>query len=585
MLFRQAHLLVNGKSYSLKPNGVNSFAELYVDFQVQPASQGMRYSVFLHPKEDVRVDELELQFYHPASADEGRFLANGYQSWSETRSLFRSDRLALMHSLAKPFMGYYGDEWMTSVPRGYGILHSWTFTEVQTGETTHLLGSLSEQTGFTLIVADGPNQLIRVRKELQGIRLSHSFPAMDVWVAAGQAADLWAQYSHLALRNKMAPCHLRLGWTSWYRYFNRINEALLGEELRSVSESPYPFDFFQIDDGWQPAVGDWLTPGSGFSSGMGAFAQRIRDNGMLPGLWLAPLVAAARSDLAKKHPEWLVARGDGKPLRAGWNPYWGGWYYALDPYHPGVRDYLSGVFHNVVTRWGYDLIKLDFLFVAGLRPPPGKTRGQAVGEAVLFFRQLMGDKIMLACGVPLGSAMGVADICRIGGDVHLAWENRLLNWLRFRERVSTVASLRSTLNRWALNKRFFLNDPDVFVLRKAQQRLSPTQQHTLIRVNALLGGVLTTSDDLAAYGPDEHAKWSEALVLQDSFVRNVEEVYPDVYRIGFIRRNKETGNIDLENGIGEAWVNLNPGVVGDDLPFVLAPFETKLIGSGDPNMR
>ncbi|MDX2134295.1 MAG: glycoside hydrolase family 36 protein [Saprospiraceae bacterium] len=577
MLFRQAHLLVNGKSYSLKPNGVNSFAELYVDFQVQPASQGVRYTVYLHPKEDVRMDELELQFHHPASPDEGAFLANGYQSWSETRNLARNGRMATMRPLARPFMGLYGDEWMAGVPRGNGMLHSWTFAVVQMGRTTHLLGSLSEQTGFTLIIADGPNQLIRVRKELQGIRLSHSFPALDVWVAAGNAADLWAQYSKLALPDKPNPCPLRLGWTSWYRYFNRINERVLEAECRSVHASPYPFDFFQVDDGWQPAVGDWLTPGSGFSSGMGAFARRIRDNGMLPGLWLAPLVAAARSDLVKKHPEWLITSGGGKPLRVGWNPYWGGWYYALDPYHPGVRDYLSGVFHNIVARWGYDLIKLDFLFVAGLRPPPGKTRGQAVGEAMLFFRQLMGDKIMLACGVPLGSAMGVADICRIGGDVHLAWEHRLLHWLRFRERVSTVASLRSTLNRWALNKRFFLNDPDVFVLRKMQQQLSPAQQYTLIRVNALLGGILTTSDQVAAYGPDQHAQLREALVLQDSFIQQVEEVYPDVYRIGFILRNKDTGNIDLENGVREAWVNLTPRAVDERLPFVLAPFETKLV--------
>ena len=161
-----------------------------------------------------------------------------------------------------------------------------------------------------------------------------------------------------------------------------------------------------------------------------------------------------------------------------------------------------------------------------------------MSEAMEFLRRQIGSRRMLACGVPLGSCFGWADYCRIGGDVHLAWEHRLLAWLRHRERVSTFASLRATLGRWQLNGRAFQNDPDVFILRETGQQLTATQQHTVLIINILLGNLHFTSDDVVAYTTEQMTELEGALLWQGSQVLAVKEVEDDVFAIDFLQDNE-----------------------------------------------
>lgn len=583
MHFRSATLEISTtqgtKSYLLQPNQANSFDELYVDFQVRDEADGERYTLYLHPKEDLVVQGLALEFDPGALCPDVRFMANGFQSWSESRYLPLTEHLPRLRHLARPFMGLYGDEHLPGIPRGRGFLHSWTYAYWQRpGGLARFAGSLNEQTGFTLFVLDQRNGTLRVQKDLSGLQLAHSFPALDLWLSNGPLNGVFDRYFALFHQNlPFAPDHGRytrqavLGWTSWYRYFNRISEAIILGNAGAVADSGFPFRYFQIDDGWQTAVGDWRSVKPDFPRGMGPVAAAIREKGLVPGLWLAPFVASGKSDLARRHPEWLLKDRKGRPIRAGWNPMWGGWYHALDFYHPGVQDYLSGVFHIVLDQWGYGLLKLDFLFAVCLAPPPGKTRGQVMHEAMAFLRRLMGEREMLACGVPLGSAFGLADICRTGGDVHLDWEHRLLAFLRHRERVSTVASLRSTLGRWPLNRRAFVGDPDVFILRDAGQRLTLVQQNTLLTLNALLGGILFTSDDVSAYTPEQRFELEEALGWRGSVISRVEEVQPDVYVVSFVQEGKDH----------EAYCNLTRRPVAVDQTkngrITLQPFETLVL--------
>ena len=60
-----------------------------------------------------------------------------------------------------------------------------------------------------------------------------------------------------------------------------------------------------------------------------------------------------------------------------------------------------------------------------------------MNDTMTFLRNSCGDKLILGCGVPLGSAFGLVDYCRIGADIHLEWEHKLLKFLENRERVST----------------------------------------------------------------------------------------------------------------------------------------------------
>ena len=129
MRFLQAILTLNGKAHHLLPNRANTFEEIYADFQLNEESGGTRYSVFLHPKQDVTVQRLEIQFDLPLSPD-ARFFANGYQSWSESQLLKVTEGIPRLRSIARRHMGLYGDEHIKGIPRGEGYLHAWTYTYV-----------------------------------------------------------------------------------------------------------------------------------------------------------------------------------------------------------------------------------------------------------------------------------------------------------------------------------------------------------------------------------------------------------------------------------------------------------------------
>ena len=251
------------------------------------------------------------------------------------------------------------------------------------------------------------------------------------------------------------------GWTSWYNYYTRISEEIILNNLFSLSEYRIPIDTFQIDDGFQTAVGDWLSLKPEFPNGMKHIAAEIHKQGYMAGLWLAPFICEKKSELAKQHKKWLVADTSGKPVVAGWNPGWSGDFYALDIYNPRVREYIEHVFNTVLREWDYDMVKLDFLYAAAIIPRAGKSSGAIMHDAMVFLRECVKSRKILGCGVPLGSSFGLVDYCRIGGDVALKWEDRLLKFMRYRERVDTLHSLTSTIGRRHLNGNAFINDPDV----------------------------------------------------------------------------------------------------------------------------
>lgn len=53
-------------------------------------------------------------------------------------------------------------------------------------------------------------------------------------------------------------------WCSWYSFYTRIGEDLLLRVLDEVAA--FSFEVFQIDDGWQRALGDW-EPNDRFPGG------------------------------------------------------------------------------------------------------------------------------------------------------------------------------------------------------------------------------------------------------------------------------------------------------------------------------
>ena len=165
----------------------------------------------------------------------------------------------------------------------------------------------------------------------------------------------------------------------------------------------------------------------------------------------------------------------------------------------------------MVEDWGYGFVKLDFLYAACILPRKGMTRGRIMREAMQLLRDAAGDALLDACGVPLASAFGLADYCRIGCDVGLDWDDKLHMRLLHRERVSSKNALNNVLSRAGLDGRAFGNDPDVIFLRQDVD-LSQAQKEDLLFAAANYGSMLLTSDDMGEWREEQDLSLYQAAV-------------------------------------------------------------------------
>lgn len=231
---------------------------------------------------------------------------------------------------------------------------------------------------------------------------------------------------------------------------------------------------------------------------------------LVPGLWIAPFVCERDSRLFSEHPDWLLHDDAGAPVRTG--SHWSG-AYALDTLNPEVRSYVSEAIETAAREWGFSFLKLDFLYAACMLPHGGMNRGELMADAIELLREAAGEEVLLdGCGVPLASAFGKLDYCRIGCDVGLDWDGLAPMRLLERERVSTKHSLACTLSRSPLDGRAFGCDPDVVFLR-AGVRLSPGQQQRLLDADASCGSMLLTSDDMGAWDAKARQRFQRAVRL------------------------------------------------------------------------
>lgn len=427
-----------------------------------------------------------------------RVFVNGYQSWTDCREYFIDEEPPKLDwkqeiALKNTLLGAAGDYKFRKYDKRNGVFHGYSYAYVRDGEEYDLFGSLSERDGYTVITAVCPEHEITFERDMEGVTVNDNYTLIDIIHFNGKADEVFDRYFEAMGIEKPRTSRAN-GYTTWYNYYSNINEDIVSADLEALSKVDAKIDIFQIDDGFQTAVGDWLSVDPmKFPHGMKYIADRIHDKGMKAGLWLAPLGCQYKSAIAKQHPEWLIKDKNGKPIKCGIN--WGG-FYALDIEIPEVRNYIKNFFDVVLNDWGYDMVKLDFLYAACIVPNHGKSRGQLMCEAMDFIRECVGDKLILGCGVPLAPAFGKVDYCRIGADMDLHWIGRIKN---HREDVSTPNTLGNSIFRRHLDGRAFCNDPDVFLLRDSNMHCTLTQRKIIADVNRIFGSLLFTSDNVNEY--------------------------------------------------------------------------------------
>lgn len=448
--------------------------------------------------------------------EEDKLFFNGYQTWTTSAEISPSDAFNMpskfIQTIGRPWgTDRYGDYFFEDYSGEPGMFHGYTYFYKRSGDTYTLIGSTDETNGYTIFYYNANTGRLSIVKDAGwGADVDKSWHLCMFEGSEDEVFDAWFKASGIKCR----PAKPLAGYSSWYNRFDKINETFIMEDLEGCSTVMKPGDLFQIDDGWQTEVGDWLEHDIKFPRGLKAAADDIHEKGFLAGLWLAPFVASKRSEVYRKHPDWFLWQ-DGKRWYCGCN--WGG-FCSLDIDNPEVQDYLKKVFDKVLNEWGFDLVKLDFLYGAapwGTRSGEfrGESRGARMCRAMKMLREWCDDKLILGCGVPLGPAMGVVDYCRIGCDASLDWDN---NWLLRkvnREVVSTKNAIANSYFRRQLSGRAFLNDPDVFFLRTVNIKLNEEQKDMLAHVCAQYGDFFLTSDNMGIYTDEQRRKYAELLEI------------------------------------------------------------------------
>lgn len=263
-------------------------------------------------------------------------------------------------------------------------------------------------------------------------------------------------------------------------------------------------------------MGDWLVPNKHFPHGVELLAEMIRDEGLTPGLWLAPFILHPSANIARSHPEWLLRNKYGAPVRTGF--VWNSLGAALDLTHPGAIEHVREVIRTAAYDWGFPYLKLDFLYAAALKgvyQDRTKTRAQVLRYGMEVIRESASpETTMLGCGAPLGSMLGMVQAMRIGADVSGFWKPSFhgiaLPFKNERCMPSARNSIQNILTRSAINNCWWVNDPDCLLVR-LDSNLSLPEVQSLATAIAVTGGSVYVSDDMTKL-PDERIRIAASLL-------------------------------------------------------------------------
>lgn len=467
------------------------------------------------------------------------WFASGFQSWSpgwELRGHDRNPRLRLVRVLER-----YTERDRQRLRRSELAAHG--FAYLRSGERYLALFSRNRGGPPVTLRIDRRRMRIAVELHSDGARFAEGEPLAELVLlrrdgyfalrdaAAALFSDLTVMRRADFLKGAEAGPLTSGGWCSWYSHYTAIDEPTIRSDLEGLAASPNLIrelfasrgrpTIFQLDDGWQRAVGDWDPHPQRFPEGMRRIAELIASKGFLPGLWLAPFAVAPSARLFREHRDWLLRSEDGRLVRAGYNPDWERLFYCLDLSREEVRAYLRELFDRIIDEWGFRYLKLDFLYAGMLNGRHSGGGGayrwyrEALEPIVSRERNRSGEPIaFLGCGAPLESSVSLFGLMRIGADTKAAWDQPDLKAIAHMGRPAAHINLRDTIGRAFMNRTLYYADPDVVFLRSARGRLTRSEKELIIAAALLFGSQLMTSDDYRLSLEDEEGaltRWALAL--------------------------------------------------------------------------
>ncbi len=157
----------------------------------------------------------------------------------------------------------------------------------------------------------------------------------------------WARKYNLRDGEKVRPIVLN----SWEGAYFKFDAAKLKSMMDGAAEMGV--EIFVLDDGWfgnkyprnsdKAGLGDWEVNQQKLPNGIGDLIDHAESKGLKFGIWVEPEMVNPKSELAEKHPDWIIQRkNDRVPMLERSQ-------LLLDLSNPKVQDFVFGVVDNVLT--------------------------------------------------------------------------------------------------------------------------------------------------------------------------------------------------------------------------------------------
>jgi hypothetical protein len=306
------------------------------------------------------------------------------------------------------------------------------------------------------------------------------------------------------------------GWNSWSGsdssggYGRDVNEQIIIDNMDFADSElrRWGMNYFQIDDGWQTATGDWEVnaskfPAHGDMNGIEWLMHRAKEQGFLTGLWIQGFNASEYSNVYREHPDWFAGPLFGGLIKQGEK--------VFDFSNPGAQGYLKGVLEKI-KGWGAEWIKLDFAYTAIMSEDwdmPNQTRGDFYKKGVKLFRDTLGDDVFLLNVAIVGYNYGLIDACRLTLDTMPVWEGEAedpYSLISYFSNQGLKPMYRDCARRYYLNDRVWINHPDLIFFRAHEDEKYPpltfNESATFATAVALQGGIVKIGDRLVDLKPE-----------------------------------------------------------------------------------
>jgi alpha-galactosidase len=507
-----------------------------------------------------------------SSTKNWRFLKHGYQTSSPcySLSLTELDKTCSVElfrnnynprSKYNPVKGEYDSEWMTAFKdnsSGNGAVIGFVTMKDQMSQVDFKLDEKGDGISglWTRSVSD--NIVCDSGESISSEKL-----LLDISSPVQEGLDLYAD--RVASEMATVPwTKILTGWCSWYEFFENISEEIILNviDYYRKNREKYPIEYIQVDDGYFTHRGDWTTPSGLFPHGMKFIAEKIIAAGFKPGIWLSPFQISGGSKLFQEHPDWTVKDKKGNPIREGFDASMKYSYYCLDCTNPEVIDWLKSLFRTITEDWGYEYLKIDFLYAAaidGARYEKNVTRAQALRRGLEVIRETVGDKIpILGCLAPIGQAVGIVNSYRVSPDTATRWKSP---W-PFECGPALRDTMRNTILRYFMHNKFWANDPDCVIVRRGKERseypksaeieflskggtISEDEVRFEVTVLGILGGPLIYSDDPINLPPKREKYLPLLLPAYQGKAKILDLLEEDLPHILDLKINKDYDQWDL----------------------------------------